>query len=51
MLMSDGGLDWVMGLDRVFDLNLDLDGAYAGLLIDCDIGGMHTIFKSRRTGG
>ena len=36
MLVSDGGLDWVMGLGRVFDLDVDVDGAYAGLLIDCD---------------
>ena len=27
--LRDGGLDWVMGLERVFDSYLYLDGKYA----------------------
>ena len=32
-----------MGLERVFDSDLDLEGAHAGPLIDRDTGVMHTI--------
>ena len=40
--VSDGGLVWMIGLERVCDL--DFDGAHAGPLInDCDAGGMHPI--------
>ena len=35
----------------MFDSDLDLDGAYADLLIDCDTGGMHTTIKLQQTGG
>lgn len=40
-----------MGLERVFDSDLDLDGAHAGPLINLGTGGMHTIHKLHQTGG
>ena len=35
----------------MFDSDLDLDGVYADLVIDCDTGGMHTTIKLQQTGG